>query len=122
MNHYFRGNGPMKRSVLLNGCIVVTLCAGIAGAEAAAFGSPSCGEWVAHREKSDTLALGNAYWLQGYMAGLAAGSGKDFLAGVENSAFNGWMDKYCQTNPLRDLASGAVALAAELQKNKRTTK
>ncbi|MFA7280909.1 MAG: hypothetical protein WC100_12505 [Sterolibacterium sp.] len=101
---------------------MLTLCAASAVAEATEFGSPSCGEWVAHREKSDTLALGNAYWLQGFMAGLSAGSGKDFLAGTDSSAFNGWMDKYCQANPLRDLASGAGALAAELQKNRRTAK
>ena len=112
----------MKRSAILRRCLLLALCAVVVGAEAAEFGSPSCGEWVAHREKSDTLALGNAYWLQGFIAGLSAGSGKDFLAGTDSSAFNGWMDKYCQANPLRDLASGAGALAAELQKNRRTAK
>jgi hypothetical protein len=112
----------MKRSAILRRCLLLALCAAAVAVEAAEFGSPSCGEWVAHREKSDTLALGNAYWLQGFVAGLAAGSGKDFLTGMDSSAFNGWMDKYCQANPLRDLASGAVALATELQKNKRTAK
>ena len=112
----------MKRSAILRGCLLPVLCAAAAVVTAAEFGAPSCGEWVAHREKSDTLALGNAYWLQGFMAGLAAGSGKDFLNGADNAAFNGWMDKYCQANPLRDLVSGAGVLAAELQKGKRAAK
>ncbi|MCX7168763.1 MAG: hypothetical protein NTY41_00335 [Proteobacteria bacterium] len=111
----------MKPFAILMGCLLLVL-SNAACAQAAGRGSPSCGEWVAHREKSDTLALGNAYWLQGFLSGLAMGSGKDFLVGTENSAINGWMDKYCQDHPLKDLASGANALAAELLKNKRTAK
>lgn len=111
----------MKPFAILLGFLLLVL-SNAAAAEAAGRGSPSCGEWVAHREKSDTLALGNAYWLQGFLSGLATGSGKDFLAGTENSTVNGWMDKYCQANPLKDLAGGANALAAELLNNKRTAK
>lgn len=76
--------------------------------------APSCGEWIVHREKSDTLALGNASWLLGYLSGRASGGGKDFLSGTENSAIYKWMDNYCRKNPLRDLSSGGNALAAEL--------
>ncbi len=86
------------------------LCAGAAEAKQA----PSCGEWVVHREKSDTLALANASWLLGYLAGLAAGSGKDELAATDNAAIYKWIDAYCRKNPLRNLSSGAGALAAEL--------
>lgn len=84
--------------------------------------SPSCGEWVVHREKSDTLALANASWLLGYLSGMAIGSGKDYLAGSENSSLYKWMDNYCRKNPLRDLSSGANALAAELSGKKGTPK
>ncbi len=110
----------MNRFAILMGCLL--LISNAAAAEASGHASPSCGEWVAHREKSDTLALGNAYWLQGYLSGLAMGSGKDILAGMENSTVNGWMDKYCQANPLKNVAGGANALAAELIKNRRTAK
>src|SRR5450631_505028 len=72
--------------------------------------APSCGEWIVHREKSDTLALGNASWLLGYLSGLANGSGRDLLSGTENSSIYKWMDNYCRSNPLRDLASGGNAL------------
>ena len=114
----------MKPHVMLLGCLLllVQTAAGAAAAEPLARGAPSCGEWVAHREKSDTLALGNGYWLLGYLSGIAVSGGKDFLAGTDNSALNAWIDKYCQANPLKDLVSGGNALAAELQKNKRAAK
>ena len=76
--------------------------------------APSCGEWIVHREKSDTLALGNASWLLGYLSGLAIGSGKDFLSGTDNATIYKWMDNYCRNNPLRYLNNGGNALAAEL--------
>jgi hypothetical protein len=84
--------------------------------------APSCGEWIVHREKSDTLALGNASWLLGYLSGMAIGSGKDYLSGTDNSSIYGWMDNYCRSNPLRDLSSGGNALAAELTRKKGTPK
>ncbi|MFH1605095.1 MAG: hypothetical protein ABIH03_14455 [Pseudomonadota bacterium] len=85
-----------------------------ADAAAEARHAPSCGEWVVHREKSDTLALGNASWLLGYLSGMAKASGKDYLSGTDNASIYKWMDNYCRKNPLRDLASGGNALAAEL--------
>ncbi|MEK7753109.1 MAG: hypothetical protein AAB654_14390 [Acidobacteriota bacterium] len=89
---------------------------------AAARQAPSCGEWVVHREKSDTLALSNASWLLGYLSGLAVGGGKDYLSGTDNSSIYKWMDHYCRTNPLRDVGSGGNALAAELARKKGTPK
>ncbi len=84
--------------------------------------APSCGEWVAHREKSDTLALGNASWLLGYLSGLAIAGGRDYLAGTENVALYKWMDDYCRKNPLRNVSLGGSALAAELGASKARTK
>ena len=84
--------------------------------------APSCGEWIVHREKSDTLALGNASWLLGYLSGLSISSGKDYLSGTDNASLYKWMDHYCRTNPLRDLSSGGNALVAELTRKKATPK
>jgi hypothetical protein len=83
------------------------------GGGAEARQAPSCGEWIVHREKSDTLALANASWLLGYLSGMAIGSGKDTLSGTENSSIYKWMDDYCRKNPLRNVASGGNALVAE---------
>ncbi len=85
-----------------------------AHADAQARQAPSCGEWVVHRDKSDTLALGNASWLLGYLSGMASASGKDYPPGTDNASIYKWMDSYCKKNPLRDLSSGGNALAAEL--------
>ena len=82
--------------------------------------APSCGEWVVHREKSDTLALGNASWLLGYVSGLAGSSGRDYLSGTDNSSIYKWMDNYCRANPLRDVGMGGNALAVERAKKKGT--
>ena len=84
--------------------------------------APSCGDWIAHREKSDTLAIGNAAWLLGYLSGLSISSGKDYLSGTDNASIYKWMDNYCRTNPLRDLSGGGNALAAELARKKGTPK
>lgn len=108
----------MNPNSLLAGCLL--LAASIVPVAAHAQGgaearrAPSCGEWIVHREKSDTLALGNASWLLGYLSGLAASSGKDYLSATDNASIYKWMDKYCRASPLKDLSSGANALAAEL--------
>jgi len=85
---------------------------------AEARGTPSCGEWVAHRKKSDTLSLSNTSWLVGYLSGLAVGTGKDFLPGTDNSAIFSFMDKYCAANPLKDVSSGGLALMAGIMAKK----
>src|SRR5450830_390240 len=71
--------------------------------------APSCGEWVVHREKSDTLALSNTSWLLCYLSGLAVSSGKDYLSATDNASIYKWMDSYCRANPLTDVSSGGNA-------------
>lgn len=116
----------MIATPLLAGCLLLAVSVvavstpSEAGAEARQ--APSCGEWIAHREKSDTLALGNASWLLGYLSGLAASSGKDYLSGTDNTSIYKWMDNYCRANPLRDVSSGGNALAAESARKKATPK
>ena len=111
---------------LLAGCFLLVSSASAAcapadaGAEAGP--APSCGEWVVHREKSDTLALSNASWLLGYLSGMANASGKAYLSGTDNSSIYKWMDSYCRKNPLRDVSSGGNALAAELNGKRETAK
>lgn len=121
-----QGNTRMNPSSLLAGCFVLAASMvavsspSEGGAEARQ--APSCGEWIVHREKSDTLALGNTSWLLGYLSGLAVSSGKDYLSGTDNASIYKWMDNYCRTNPLRDVSNGGNALAAELAKKKGTPK
>lgn len=98
--------------------LVAVLCLPLPGLGADAVdgsvrGAPSCGEWVAHRKKSDTLALSNATWLIGYLSGLSAGSGKNVLLGRDNAEVFAGMDRYCNANPLKDVAAGGKALLLE---------
>jgi hypothetical protein len=114
----------MNLNALLAGCLLlasssIAVCAPAdEGVEARQ--APSCGEWIVHREKSDTLALGNASWLLGYLSGMAIASGKAYLPGTDNSSIYKWMDNYCRKNPLRDLGRGGIELAAELSGKKGT--
>lgn len=103
-------------SLLLAASIVAVAAPSEGGAEARQV--PSCGEWIVHREKSDTLALGNASWLLGYLSGLVTNSDKDFLSATDNASIYKWMDNYCRANPLRDLSNGGNALAAEFARKK----
>jgi len=99
--------------LLASGAIAASaaLAAPAAGIEARQ--APSCGEWIAHREKSHPLALADASWLLGYLSGLAIAGGRDTLSGTDNASIYQWMDAYCRKNPLRDVSSGGNALAAE---------
>ncbi len=106
-----------SRITLLVGCCLLLSGHFVAAAPAElaeARGAPSCGEWIAHRKESDTLALSNTSWLVGYLSGLAVGAGKNFLPGSENTAIFSWMDNYCRANPLKDIASGGTAFMSEL--------
>lgn len=113
-----QGTNKMNPISILAGCLLLATSMVAASAEpkagVEARQPPSCGEWVVHRERSDTLALANASWLLGYLSGSAVATGKNFLPRIDNSSIFKWMDKYCQGNPLRDLRSGGDALAAEL--------
>ena len=118
------GIAKMNLNSLLAACLLLALATPAAAADAGAGArqAPSCGEWIVHREKSDTLALSNASWLLGYLSGMASGSGKDFLSATDNASIYKWMDTYCRKNPLRDVGGGAHALAAELSATKSTPK
>jgi len=121
-----QGNCKMNQNSLLVGCLLLAsstiAVASPPNGGVEARQAPSCGEWIVHRERSDTLALGNASWLLGYLSGMAISSGKDYLSGTDNTSIYKWMDNYCRNNPLRDLSSGGNALAAELARKYGTPK
>jgi hypothetical protein len=116
------GNIKMNLPPFLVGCFLLAsstiAVSAPADGDAEARQAPSCGEWITHREKSDTLALGNSSWLLGYLSGMVASSGKDYLSGTDHATIYKWMDSYCRKNPLRDLSNGGNALAAELGRKK----
>lgn len=85
-------------------------------------GARSCWEWQQHR-----LEAGEGYtldaeiiqtWLVGYLSGLVAGSGMDFLVGTSNPVLYRRADALCKSYPQVDLAFVGTAIARELMREK----
>lgn len=57
-------------------------------------------------------------WLIGYLSGVVAGSGTDFLVGTDNAFVFTMVDAYCGENPLRNLADAGTHVARQLMQQK----
>ena len=79
------------------------------------FRDTSCGKWTAERKNQSSYAKALEYWTGGFLSGsnFSRPSG-DFLSGVDRDAINGWLDNYCQRNPLVPFQDAVGALANEL--------
>jgi hypothetical protein len=60
-------------------------------------------------------------WLVGYLSGVVAGSGMDFLIGTDNETIYAMVDDYCQANPQGQLAAAGTDLARGLMAKKGIT-
>ena len=83
-------------------------------------GSFSCGKWSQVqnasppiREDADIM-IALHMWLSGFVSG-AGWSGMK-MPKSDHNAFEGFIDKYCQENPLDDVSDAAAALVLELTK------
>ncbi|MDD5177197.1 MAG: hypothetical protein PHQ05_12325 [Sterolibacterium sp.] len=85
-------------------------------------GSRTCATWQEHRleEKGGHTqhAEVDQTWLVGYLSGVVAGSGIDFLSDTDNVSIFSMADVYCQANPLGNLATAGTSLARELMQRK----
>jgi len=85
-------------------------------------GSRTCEAWQEHRlEEAEGHTLQSQVdqtWLIGYLSGVVAGSGIDFLTGTENESLFSMADVYCQANPLGHLAPAGTAMARDLMEVK----
>lgn len=85
-------------------------------------GSRTCSAWLEHRQEAaeghSQHAEVDETWLIGYLSGVVAGSGIDFLTGTDNVAIFSMSDVYCRANPLGHLATAGTALARELMQQK----
>jgi len=111
----------MKRVAmfLLGACL---LASSLPTAAVDARGSRTCSSWLEHRlEEAEGHTLHaeiDQTWLVGYLSGVVAGSGIDFLVGTDNVSVFSMVDVYCQANPLSNLAPAGTALARELMQQK----
>lgn len=85
-------------------------------------GARPCSDWQQHRLEAikgyaleaDILQT----WLVGYLSGMVAGSGMDFLVGSKNPTVFRMADDLCQRNPEADLAHIGTTIARELMQQK----
>jgi hypothetical protein len=88
----------------------------VAEAQITIFGARSCGSWVKERpSKASISRTAQQAWLMGYLSGLASGTSLDALKDGDAESFFLWVDNYCQTNPLNNIADAGTALFLELR-------
>ena len=90
----------------------------------AAQGNVSCGRWVKDRKENRWLETANMFWVVGYITAYNREKPDvwQILGSTDVESVYLWMDKYCQENPLSDLADGMNVLTNELWPNRKRTK
>ena len=85
-------------------------------------GARSCLGWQESRQDQKTGFSLNAEiyetWLVGYISGIVAGSGTDFLAGTDNKVVFLMVDDFCDANPNMNLAAAGTSVARQLMQEK----
>ena len=100
----------MRKIILVLAVIIFTPVQ----AQIATMGARSCGQWVAASKENSAEMLNVRSWLAGYMSGLAIGSARNILNGVDPEFIYLWMDDYCSENPSSNTAAGGTDLFFEL--------
>lgn len=85
-------------------------------------GARSCQGWQEFRlaEKNGYSLDAEIYetWLVGYLSGIVAGSGTDFLVGTDNESVFRMVDSYCEANPQMNLSAAGTSVARQLEREK----
>jgi hypothetical protein len=105
---------------LLAGCLLLVVSHPVPAYESR--GARSCAAWQEYRLDKIAGHPQNAEiyetWLVGYLSGIVAGSGTDFLAGTDNEAVFQMVDVYCGANLLMNLATAGTYVARDLMQQK----
>lgn len=77
-------------------------------------GTVSCGKWTEVRKLR--VGVAGEQWLAGFVTAfnLYGFGGEDAANGIDMSGLAGWIDNYCQKNPLDNLSRAAESLVTEL--------
>lgn len=102
--------------VLLLGCCLAAQAA--AQVTVTTRGARSCAAWAENRlderEGHPLKAQVHQTWLVGFLSGMAASSGVDFMARTRNEPLFLMVDRYCGENPGANLAQAGTVIAQEL--------
>ena len=105
---------------LLIGFILAGTCQNSSAYESR--GARSCEGWLQSNqdEKSGYPRNSEIYqtWLIGYLSGIVAGSGTDFLVGTDSESAFRMVDIYCSENPTMNLAGAGTYVARLLMQQK----
>lgn len=105
---------------VLAGCFLLGASHSAPGYESR--GARSCVAWQEYRRDEQAGYARNAEihqtWLIGYLSGIVAGSGMDFLAGSDNEEVFRMVDAYCGANPLMNLGTAGTYVARDLMQHK----
>lgn len=106
--------------VLLAACVM--LAASPLGAAYESRGARSCAGWQqSNAEEQDGYPRNMEIyqtWLIGYLSGIVAGSGMDFLAGTQSEAAFVMVDAYCSEHSNMNLAGAGTHVARQLMQQK----
>jgi hypothetical protein len=78
----------------------------------------SCGAWTRYRAENSAQALEG--WVLGFISGANAfrpGS-SDLAPGTTADGLLGWIDQYCQKNPLDSVTTAGFKLVGELDRRR----
>jgi hypothetical protein len=85
-------------------------------------GARSCVAWQEYRRDGNAGYPKNAEvyetWLVGYLSGIVAGSGMDFLTGTDNESIFRMIDVFCSEYPMMNLAAAGTSVARDLMQQK----
>jgi hypothetical protein len=85
-------------------------------------GARSCAGWQqSNAEEKDGYPRNMEIyqtWLIGYLSGIVAGSGMDFLAGTQSEVAFGMVDTYCSEHSNMNLAGAGTHVARQLMHEK----
>lgn len=106
----------MKRTFITASLVIflsTNLLGSQANAEVTLRGVQDCAVWAEDRSAGGWPQFAIEAQLVGILNGMALGANRDFwIEGREitNDQVYFWMDRYCDNNPLKDVADGAIAL------------
>jgi hypothetical protein len=105
---------------MLIGCVLLAVSLPASAYEAR--GARSCEGWRQFRQdEREGYALSSQIyqtWLIGYVSGIVAGSGMDFLTDTDNEVVFRMVDAFCGANPRMNLAAAGIHVARELMQQK----
>jgi hypothetical protein len=107
------------------GTLLVAYCLLGMGLPAQAYesrGARSCQGWQEFRlaQKKGYSLDAEIYetWLVGYLSGIVAGSGTDFLVSTDNESVFRMVDGFCESNPQMNLSAAGTSVARQLEHDK----